>query len=60
MASTQRQPPGPPMTLGNMRIPVNQLASKIERERAPLGGNLSSALRVFVFEHYRQLAKAKR
>ena len=35
----------------NRGITVNQLVTEIDRERS---GNLSSAIRVFVLQHYRQ------
>jgi predicted DNA-binding ribbon-helix-helix protein len=40
-------------------ISISDLVANIDQER-PLGGNLSSAIRVFILEHYRKLAEAKR
>jgi predicted DNA-binding ribbon-helix-helix protein len=37
-------------------IPVLKLVSEIDRERVPFGSNLSSAVRLFVLNHYRALA----
>jgi predicted DNA-binding ribbon-helix-helix protein len=40
-------------------ISISDLVANIDQER-PLGGNLSSAIRVFILEHDRKLAEAKR
>jgi predicted DNA-binding ribbon-helix-helix protein len=40
------------------KIPLSDLVSTIANERK--NGNLSSAIRLFVFDHYRRLAERKR
>ena len=42
---------------GEMGLSMNGLIERIDKERS---GNLSSAVRVFLFEHYRRLAPDRR